>query len=172
MALTRLYLQKVPVEDVLLEEGLDYSKTKADKCFFQKHRWKFIGVYIVGIITAGMVVAFIVTFITNTYKEPIIMAHRGYISKGVENTKEAVQGAIDAKADYAEIDVLQTKDGELAVIHDLKLKRLANANVHVSDLTMEELRQLTLSQDGFQDKSVRWMKSLSWQRVKSNSILK
>ncbi|WP_377866903.1 glycerophosphoryl diester phosphodiesterase membrane domain-containing protein [Bacillus sp. R86525] len=149
MAITRLYLQKVPVEDVLLEEGLDYSKTKADKCFFQKHRWKFIGVYIVGIITAGMVVAFIVTFISNSYKEPIIMAHRGYISKGVENTKEAVQGAIDAKADYAEIDVLQTKDGELAVIHDLKLKRLANANVHVSDLTMEELRQLTLSQDGF-----------------------
>ncbi|MEK5192489.1 glycerophosphodiester phosphodiesterase [Bacillus sp. FSL M7-0884] len=148
MAITRLYLQKVPVEDVLLEEGLDYSKTKADKCFFQKHRWKFIGVYIVGIITAGMVVAFIVTFITNTYKEPIIMAHRGYISKGVENTKEAVQGAIDAKADYAEIDVLQTKDGELAVIHDLKLKRLANANVHVSDLTMDELRQVTLSQDG------------------------
>ena len=149
MAITRLYLQKVPVEDVLLEEGLDYSKTKADKCFFQKHRWKFIGVYIVGIITAGMVVAFIVTFITNTYKEPIIMAHRGYISKGVENTKEALQGAIDAKADYAEIDVLQTKDGELAVIHDLKLKRLANANVQVSDLTMDELRQLTLSQDGF-----------------------
>ncbi|MGW6190905.1 glycerophosphoryl diester phosphodiesterase membrane domain-containing protein [Bacillus cereus] len=149
MALTRLYLQKVSVEDVLLEEGLDYSKTKADKCFFKKHRWKFIGVYIVGIITAGMVVAFIVTFISNTYKEPIIMAHRGYISKGVENTKEAVQGAIDAKADYAEIDVLQTKDGELAVIHDLKLKRLANANVHVSDLTMDELRNLTLSQDGF-----------------------
>ncbi|WP_242273465.1 glycerophosphoryl diester phosphodiesterase membrane domain-containing protein [Bacillus cereus group sp. BfR-BA-01310] len=149
MAITRLYLQKVPVEDVLLEEGLDYSKTKADKCFFQKHRWKFIGVYIVGIITAGMVVAFIVTFISNSYKEPIIMAHRGYISKGVENTKEAVQGAIDAKADYAEIDVLQTKDGELAVIHDLKLKRLANANVHVSDLTMDELRRLTLSQDGF-----------------------
>ncbi|MEY2304579.1 glycerophosphodiester phosphodiesterase [Bacillus anthracis] len=149
MAITRLYLQKVPVEDVLLEEGLDYSKTKADKCFFQKHRWKFIGVYIVGIITAGMVVAFIVTFISNSYKEPIIMAHRGYISKGVENTKEAIQGAIDAKADYAEIDVLQTKDGELAVIHDLKLKRLANANVHVSDLTMDGLRQLTLSQDGF-----------------------
>lgn len=148
MAITRLYLQKVPVEDVLLEEGLDYSKSKADKCFFKKHRWKFIGVYIVGIITAGMVVAFIVTFISNTYKEPIIMAHRGYISKGVENTKEAVQGAIDAKADYAEIDVLQTKDGELAVIHDLKLKRLANANVHVSDLTMDELRELTLSQDG------------------------
>ena len=149
MALTRLYLQKVSVEDVLLEEGLDYSKTKADKCFFKKHRLKFIGVYLVGVFTVGMVVAFIVTFISNSYKEPVIMAHRGYTSKGVENTKEAVQGAIDAKADYAEIDVLQTKDGELAVIHDLKLKRLANANVHVSDLTMDELRKLNLSQDGF-----------------------
>ena len=119
--------------------------------FLPKHRWKFIGVYIVGIITAGMVVAFIVTFISNSYKEPIIMAPR-YISKGVENTKEAVQGAIDAKADYAEIDVLQTKDGELAVIHDLKLKRLANANVHVSDLTMAELRRLPLVKMDFQDK--------------------
>ncbi|MBY0599614.1 glycerophosphoryl diester phosphodiesterase membrane domain-containing protein [Bacillus bingmayongensis] len=152
MALTRLYLQKVSVEDVLLEEGLDYSKTKADKCFFKKHRLKFIGVYIVGVFTVGMVVAFIVTFISNSYKEPVIMAHRGYVSKGVENTKEAVQGAIDAKADYAEIDVLQTKDGELAVIHDLKLKRLADANVQVSDLTMDELQKLTLSQDGFTGK--------------------
>ncbi|EMA6343874.1 glycerophosphoryl diester phosphodiesterase membrane domain-containing protein [Bacillus cytotoxicus] len=152
MALTRFYLQKVPVEDVLLEEGLDYSKAKAEKCFLKKHRFKFIGVYIAGVLTLGMVVAFIVTFISNTYREPIIMAHRGYISKGVENTREAIQGAIDAKADYAEIDVLQTKDGQLAVIHDLKLKRLANENVQVADLTMDELRKLTLRQDGFTGK--------------------
>ncbi|MEH6889433.1 glycerophosphodiester phosphodiesterase [Bacillus sp. JJ864] len=149
MAMIRLYLQKVPLEAVLLEEGLDYSKVKAEKCFFQKHRLKFIGVYICGVVVMGMVLAFIVTYITNSYKEPIIMAHRGYTSKGVENTKESVQGAIDAKADYAEIDVLQTKDGELAVIHDLKLKRLANANVQVSELTMDELRKLTLKQGEF-----------------------
>ncbi|MEI4622195.1 glycerophosphodiester phosphodiesterase [Bacillus pfraonensis] len=174
MALTRLYLQKVPVGDVLLEEGLDYSKTKADKCFFKKHRLKFIGVYIVGVFTVGMVVAFIVTFITNSYKEPIIMAHRGYVSKGVENTKEALQGAIDAKADYAEIDVLQTKDGELAVIHDLKLKRLANANVQVSDLTMDELRKLTLSQDGFTGKisTLDEMIKLAENKIKLNIEVK
>ncbi|PEJ36966.1 glycerophosphoryl diester phosphodiesterase membrane domain-containing protein [Bacillus pseudomycoides] len=174
MALTRLYLQKVPVEDVLLEEGLDYSKTKADKCFFKKHRLKFIGVYIVGVFTVGMVVAFIVTFITNSYKEPVIMAHRGYVSKGVENTKEALQGAIDAKAEYAEIDVLQTKDGQLAVIHDLKLKRLANANVQVSDLTMDELQKLTLSQDGFTGKisTLDEMIKLAKNKIKLNIEVK
>lgn len=174
MALTRLYLQKVSIEDVLLEEGLDYSKTKADKCFFKKHRLKFIGVYIVGVFTVGMVVAFIATFISNSYKDPVIMAHRGYGSKGVENTKEAVQGAIDAKADYAEIDVLQTKDGELAVIHDLKLKRLANANVQVSDLTMDELRKLTLSQDGFTGKisTLDEMIKLAKNKIKLNIEVK
>lgn len=149
MALTLLYVQKVPVEDILLEEGLDYSKTKVDKCFFKKHRYKFLTVYIGGVVIFGVITAFFVTFVTESYKDPIIMAHRGYIAKGVENSKEAVQGAIDAKADYAEIDVLQTKDGELAVIHDLKLNRLANTHANVSDLTMDELRQLTLSQDGF-----------------------
>jgi len=174
MALTRLYLQKVPVVDVLLEEGLDYSKTKANKCFFKKHRLKFIGVYIVGVFTVGMVVAFIVTFITNSYKEPVIMAHRGYVSKGVENTKEALQGAIDAKAEYAEIDVLQTKDGQLAVIHDLKLKRLANANVQVSDLTMDELQKLTLSQDGFTSKisTLDEMIKLAKNKIKLNIEVK
>ncbi|EOP76171.1 glycerophosphoryl diester phosphodiesterase [Bacillus cereus VDM006] len=174
MALTRLYLQKVPVVDVLLEEGLDYSKTKANKCFFKKHRLKFIGVYIVGVFTVDMVVAFIVTFITNSYKEPVIMAHRGYVSKGVENTKEALQGAIDAKAEYAEIDVLQTKDGQLAVIHDLKLKRLANANVQVSDLTMDELQKLTLSQDGFTGKisTLDEMIKLAKNKIKLNIEVK
>jgi len=174
MALTRLYLQKVPVVDVLLEEGLDYSKTKANKCFFKKHRLKFIGVYIVGVFTVGMVVAFIVTFITNSYKEPVIMAHRGYVSKGVENTKEALQGAIDAKAEYAEIDVLQTKDGQLAVIHDLKLKRLANTNVQVSDLTMDELQKLTLSQDGFTGKisTLDEMIKLAKNKIKLNIEVK
>lgn len=49
--------------------------------FLPKHRWKFIGVYIVGIITAGMVVAFIVTFISNSYKEPIIMSTAGIYQK-------------------------------------------------------------------------------------------
>lgn len=152
MALTLLYVQKVPVEDILLEEGLDYSKTKADKCFFKKHRYKFLTVYIGGVVIFGIITAFFVTFVTESYKEPVIIAHRGYIAKGVENTKEAVQGAIDANADYAEIDVLQTKDGELAVIHDLKLNRLANTHAKVSDLTMDELKQLTLSQGGFTGK--------------------
>jgi len=76
-----------------------------------------------------------------------IMAHRGYTMSGVENSLEALQGAIDAKADYAEIDVQLTKDGQVAVIHDTNLKRLTGRDVAVYDLTMDELRKLELRQD-------------------------
>lgn len=55
---------------------------------------------------------------------PIAVGHRGS-AQGVENTVEAVQGAIDAGADYAEIDVLLSKDNVPMVIHDADLSRLA-----------------------------------------------
>ncbi|MDT2194407.1 glycerophosphodiester phosphodiesterase family protein [Paenibacillus larvae] len=82
----------------------------------------------------------------------LIMAHRGDVRSGIENTMEAFEGAIRAGADYIELDVLQTGDGKLAVIHDQNLKRLSGKNVNVYDLTLEELQQITLKQGGFSGK--------------------
>ena len=79
---------------------------------------------------------------------PIAVGHRGS-AQGVENTVEAVQGAIDAGADYAEIDVLLSKDNVPMVIHDADLSRLAGTRGGVYDFTAEELQKLTLSQNGF-----------------------
>lgn len=83
--------------------------------------------------------------------EPIVIGHRGS-DKGVENTIEAIQGAIDANAEYAEIDILLSKDGVPMVIHDTNLSRLANQNLNVYDLTAAELSELTLSQNGYEGK--------------------
>ena len=78
---------------------------------------------------------------------PIAIGHRGSAS-GVENTLEAIQGAIDAGADYAEIDVLLSKDGVPMVIHDTSLARLAGDSRNVYELTAAELQALTLEQNG------------------------
>ena len=67
----------------------------------------------------------------------------------MENTLEAIQGAIDAGADYAEIDVLLSKDGVPMVIHDTSLARLAGDSRNVYELTAAELQALTLEQNGF-----------------------
>ncbi len=79
---------------------------------------------------------------------PIAIGHRGS-SQGVENTLESVQGAIDAGADYAEIDILPSADGVPVVIPDANLARLAGDGRNVYELTAAELGRLTLRQNGF-----------------------
>lgn len=81
----------------------------------------------------------------------IIMAHRGDVTAGVENTMGAFEGAIRTGADYIELDILQTKDGKLAVIHDENLKRLSGKNVNVFDLTLAQLQQIPLRAGEFRD---------------------
>lgn len=86
-----------------------------------------------------------------TLHAPIAVGHRGSTA-GVENTLSAIQGAIDAGADYAEIDIQLSKDNVPVVCHDANLKRLSGEDVNVYDLTAKELSQLTLSQNGYTDK--------------------
>ncbi|MGK7379607.1 glycerophosphodiester phosphodiesterase [Planococcus sp. 1R117A] len=70
------------------------------------------------------------------------VAHRGASGHAPENTMEAFQKGFEMKADYIEIDVQMTKDGELVVIHDTTVDRTTNGTGKVGDLTFEEIRQL------------------------------
>ncbi len=71
-------------------------------------------------------------------------AHRGLHGEGVpENSMEAFRKAVE-HGFGAELDVHLMKDGNLAVIHDSSLKRTANADVFVEDLSKEELSAYTL----------------------------
>ncbi|MBZ5201429.1 glycerophosphodiester phosphodiesterase [Planomicrobium chinense] len=70
------------------------------------------------------------------------VAHRGASGHAPENTMGAFQKGFEMKADYIEIDVQMTKDGELVVIHDTTVDRTTNGTGKVSSLTFEEIRQL------------------------------
>ena len=76
--------------------------------------------------------------------ETEIVAHRGFIEGGVENTLPALQAAAKAGADRVEFDVMETKDGKFVVMHDTNLKRLAGKNLNVKDLTQDELTKITV----------------------------
>lgn len=69
-----------------------------------------------------------------------ITAHRGYSAKFPENTLLAVQEAIDAKSDYVEIDVQETKDGVVILLHDTNLKRTTGVNRYIWNVTYEEIK--------------------------------
>jgi len=57
---------------------------------------------------------------------PLIMAHRGIKMNSPENTISSYKEAIDAGFDALELDILQTKDGELICSHNFDLERESN----------------------------------------------
>lgn len=70
------------------------------------------------------------------------VAHRGATAYAPENTIAGFDLAVDMKADYIEIDVQRSKDGELVLIHDTTVDRTTDGTGKVGDLTFEELRDL------------------------------
>ncbi|WP_312507068.1 glycerophosphodiester phosphodiesterase [Lysinibacillus sp.] len=81
-----------------------------------------------------------------------IIAHRGYVAGNVENTISGLVSAANAGADLIEIDIQQTVDGEFVVFHDRTLRRLAGKNGVIANMTLNELKSLTIHQNGFSDK--------------------
>ncbi|MER2113021.1 MAG: glycerophosphodiester phosphodiesterase family protein [Solibacillus isronensis] len=70
------------------------------------------------------------------------VAHRGATAYSPENTIVAFDLAVDMKADYIEIDVQRSKDGELVLIHDTTVDRTTDGTGKVGDLTFKQLRSL------------------------------
>jgi len=81
-----------------------------------------------------------------------IIAHRGFVAGNVENTISGLVSAANAGADLIEIDIQQTVDGEFVVFHDRTLRRLAGKNGVIANMTLSELKTLTIHQNGFSDK--------------------
>lgn len=71
-----------------------------------------------------------------------ISSHRGFSALAPENTLASLEGAIQAHSDYAEIDIQQTKDGHLVLMHDRSLWRTTGLNKSISSLTLKELKEL------------------------------
>ena len=74
--------------------------------------------------------------------DPLNFAHRGGVTDFPENTLYAYAEAAKAGADVLEMDVYQTKDNALVILHDLDVDRTTNGQGDVVDLTLAELREL------------------------------
>lgn len=70
----------------------------------------------------------------------LIYAHRGASGCRFENTISAFEEAVRQGADGIELDVQLTADGQLVVIHDLNLKRLAGLDLPITSLTTVDLQ--------------------------------
>ena len=71
-----------------------------------------------------------------------VVAHRGAAGRAPENTMAAVKAAIEDKTDWVEIDVQETADGQVVVVHDSDFMKLAGVDLKVWDGTLQEIQAI------------------------------
>ena len=76
------------------------------------------------------------------FQNPTVMAHRGLSADAPENNLYAFSDAISVGADFIELDVQQTRDGVLVVMHDSNLKRTTGVNKDIWDVDYADIQNL------------------------------
>ena len=71
-----------------------------------------------------------------------VISHRGEHLSHPENTLPAFQAAIDAGADFFELDVRTTADKHLVLMHDRTVDRTTDGKGLVRELTFDQIRAL------------------------------
>ena len=71
-----------------------------------------------------------------------VVGHRGAMGYCPENTLASFERGLELGADWIELDVHLSRDGEVIVIHDETLDRTTNGHGYIQDHTLAELRAL------------------------------
>jgi len=71
-----------------------------------------------------------------------VTAHRGASANYPENTMAAFEGAKELGADWIELDVQQSRDGQIFVMHDTNFLRTAGVDKNTWEMDYDEIRSL------------------------------
>lgn len=95
--------------------------------------------------TSNQTIESLIENLENSQNDQImVVAHRGDWRNAPENSLQAIQNCIDIGVDMVEIDVRETKDGQLVLMHDETIGRTTKASGRVKDWTLDSLRTLRL----------------------------
>ncbi len=77
-----------------------------------------------------------------------LIAHRGYTAHYPENTLVAINAAIEAGAQFVEVDVQLAADGTPVLFHDRTLDRMCGERGAISDYSPQQLARFDASEPG------------------------
>ncbi len=129
-------------------EKIAHIKIKQKEQIQIKKKFNIIK-YAVIILVIGSATLFTYSIINGKYDLNVeyirtmeVTAHRGASVDNPENTMSAFRGAKEKGADWIELDVQQTKDGKIIVMHDTNLKRTTGVNKNTWTVTYDEIKDL------------------------------
>ncbi|HJQ99138.1 MAG TPA: glycerophosphodiester phosphodiesterase family protein [Candidatus Polarisedimenticolaceae bacterium] len=111
--------------------------------------WKHRGMFVAGLagLAALVIVAMTLVVVSSSAREQavVVIAHRGASAYAPENTLSAFRIAAEQKTDYVELDVQESTDGEVLVVHDSDLMRVGGFGTKIWDGTAKELMAIPIA---------------------------
>lgn len=122
---------------------MDANDYVVNQLFLRLTKKRLIAVFVIAPLVAMAVGLFALNSI-RLDDDVLVMAHRGASSVAPENTMAAIRQAIADDADFVEIDVQETVDGEVVVLHDSDFMKLAGNKIKIWDATSEDLAEIDI----------------------------
>jgi glycerophosphoryl diester phosphodiesterase len=139
LLLLRLYVRRGSALGVSESEGWVAATCVQPPTPWLVRRWRWaIPAFAVGVLLLGLVVA----GLADADERVEVTGHRGHSRAAPENSLSAIRAAIASGADYAEIDVQETKDGHIILLHDGDFKRIAGVAKKPAELTLAQVKEL------------------------------
>ncbi|WP_179394073.1 glycerophosphoryl diester phosphodiesterase membrane domain-containing protein [Lacticaseibacillus absianus] len=116
-----------------------------------RHHWLRRALVLgVGGLIVAIMAAFGAVYMRGALTEqPLTISHRGVdAGNGVQNTLPALRKTAAERPDYVEMDLHETKDGQFIVLHDEDLRALAGIDRTPHSLTLAQLTQITVRENG------------------------
>ncbi len=102
-----------------------------------------IGVAIVSILTTLGAVLVVVSAARQNQRV-LVIAHRGASAAAPENTLAAFRLGVDLGADFVELDVQESEDGEVVVVHDSDLMKVGRSPLKIWEAPAAALRAVDI----------------------------
>lgn len=137
--LLTLYVRSLPDQD-----DSDIAAPAADPPVLFHLTWARFFVFAALGLTVSLTVGVATISTIRLEDETEITAHRGASASAPDNTMAAIRAAIADGADWVEIDVQETADGEVVVFHDSDFKKVAGSELKIWNATREDLNRLDI----------------------------
>jgi glycerophosphoryl diester phosphodiesterase len=125
------------------EEGPVRSTLDSGGSFVMLTRRRLVAGLLVALVVAGAI-GFLLERQVSTRRTVAVIAHRGAAGAAPENTMAAVERALLDGADWVEIDVQESADGEVVVMHDSDFMKVASDPLKIWDATAADLARIDI----------------------------
>jgi len=118
--------------------SIDYLSTSSDRKRLNLSLPKMALLSIV-VLAASLGIGF---WLVNSVQPPgdvAVIAHRGAAGRAPENTIASVKAAIEDQTDWVEIDVQESRDGAIVVIHDSDFMKLAGDELKIWEGSLAQI---------------------------------